>query len=74
MEGGPLMLSWQDVRAAGRSASLGYNVVIHEFAHVLDMADGLATACRSCRRTSRCRPGAACCSRIRRLRAAHRTR
>ena len=42
MEGGPVMLSWQDVRAAGRSAALGYNVVIHEFAHVLDMADGLA--------------------------------
>jgi len=42
MEGGPVMLSWQDVRGAGRSAALGYNVVIHEFAHVLDMADGLA--------------------------------
>lgn len=42
MEGGPVMLSWQDVRAAGPMASQGYNVVIHEFAHVLDMADGLA--------------------------------
>ena len=42
MEGGPVMLSWQDVRAAGRSAAQGYNVVIHEFAHVLDMADGVA--------------------------------
>ncbi|HSQ71862.1 MAG TPA: M90 family metallopeptidase, partial [Rubrivivax sp.] len=42
MEGGPVMLSWQDVRVAGRSAAQGYNVVIHEFAHVLDMADGLA--------------------------------
>ncbi|MDO8420274.1 MAG: zinc-dependent peptidase [Rubrivivax sp.] len=42
MEGGPVMLSWQDVRGAGRSAAIGYNVVIHEFAHVLDMADGLA--------------------------------
>ncbi|MDP1649926.1 MAG: zinc-dependent peptidase [Rubrivivax sp.] len=42
MEGGPVMLSWQDVRAAGRSAAHGYNVVIHEFAHVLDMADGLS--------------------------------
>jgi Mlc titration factor MtfA (ptsG expression regulator) len=40
MEGGPVMLSWQDVRGAGRSAAIGYNVVIHEFAHVLDMADG----------------------------------
>jgi MtfA peptidase len=42
MSGGPLMLSWRDVRAAGMSAAVGYNVVIHEFAHVLDMADGLA--------------------------------
>ena len=42
MEGGPVMLSWQDVRAAGQMAAQGYNVVIHEFAHVLDMADGVA--------------------------------
>ncbi len=42
MEGGPLMLAWPDVRDAGESAELGYNVVIHEFAHVLDMGDGLA--------------------------------
>lgn len=42
MAGGPVMLSWRDVRAAGRSAADAYNVVIHEFAHVLDMADGVA--------------------------------
>jgi Mlc titration factor MtfA (ptsG expression regulator) len=42
MEGGPVMLSWHDVRAAGHSAASGYNVVIHEFAHVLDMEDGVA--------------------------------
>jgi len=42
MDGGPVMLSWRDVRAAGQGAASGYNVVIHEFAHVLDMADGLA--------------------------------
>jgi MtfA peptidase len=42
MEGGPLMLSWRDVRASGASAAIGYNVVVHEFAHVLDMADGVA--------------------------------
>ena len=33
-------LSWPDVRRAGHSAAQGYNVVIHEFAHVLDMAGG----------------------------------
>lgn len=40
MEGGPLMLSWHDVAAAGETAEWGYNVVIHEFCHVLDMNDG----------------------------------
>lgn len=42
MQGGPVMLSWSDVDEAGESAEVGYNVVIHEFAHVLDMRDGLA--------------------------------
>ena len=42
MEGGPVMLSWRDVADAGDSAAWGYNVVIHEFAHVLDMRDGVA--------------------------------
>jgi Mlc titration factor MtfA (ptsG expression regulator) len=42
MGGGPVMLSWRDVEASGESAEWGYNVVIHEFAHVLDMGDGLA--------------------------------
>ena len=42
MHGGPVMLSWTDVDEAGESAEVGYNVVIHEFAHVLDMRDGLA--------------------------------
>jgi len=36
--GGPLLLSWRDVQAAGH----GYNVVIHEFAHKLDMLNGEA--------------------------------
>lgn len=40
MEGGPVMLSWRDVADAGSSAASGYNVVIHEFVHVLDMQDG----------------------------------
>nr|WP_316638880.1 zinc-dependent peptidase [uncultured Roseateles sp.] len=42
MEGGPLMLSWADVERAGLDDGPAYNVVMHEFAHVLDMADGLA--------------------------------
>lgn len=42
MDGGPVMLSWRDVADAGDTAAWGYNVVIHEFAHVLDMRDGVA--------------------------------
>ncbi|MDP3537789.1 MAG: zinc-dependent peptidase [Azonexus sp.] len=37
-EGGPLLVSWRDVQMAGD----GYNVVIHEFAHKLDMLNGQA--------------------------------
>lgn len=46
MEGGPLMLAWSEVSADALSRVEGwdpvYNVVIHEFAHVLDMRDGVA--------------------------------
>ena len=42
MEGGPMMLSWRDVESAGDSDDWAYNVVIHEFAHVIDMRDGAA--------------------------------
>lgn len=42
VQGGPVMLSWRDVREAGRPGTAGYNVVVHEFAHVLDLADGLS--------------------------------
>ncbi len=40
MEGGPVMLAWRDVAEAGESAEWGYNVVVHEFAHVLDFRAG----------------------------------
>jgi len=36
--GGPVILSWLDVLEAGEAD--GYNVVIHEFAHKLDMRNG----------------------------------
>ncbi len=41
MQGGPVMLAWRDVAEAGLSAVDGYNVVVHEFAHVMDMRGGL---------------------------------
>ena len=40
MAGGPVMLSWFDASLAEADADSAYNVVIHEFAHVLDMGDG----------------------------------
>ena len=37
-QGGPLLISWRDAQMAGA----GYSVVIHEFAHKLDMLNGPA--------------------------------
>jgi Mlc titration factor MtfA (ptsG expression regulator) len=37
---GPVVLSWEDVAASG--AADGFNVVIHELAHKLDMLNGAA--------------------------------
>ena len=45
MEGGPVMLNWRDVAQAGASAATGFNVVVHEFVHKIDMRDGAADGC-----------------------------
>lgn len=45
MEGGPVMLNWRDVAQAGASAETGFNVVIHEFVHKIDMRDGASDGC-----------------------------
>jgi MtfA peptidase len=45
MEGGPVMLNWHDVDSAGSTAQRGYNVVIHEFIHKIDMRDGVPDGC-----------------------------
>lgn len=42
MQGGPVMLSWQAVQQGARSCERGCNVVIHEFAHKIDMRNGRA--------------------------------
>lgn len=44
-EHGTVVLSWADVQQAGQAAKEGagaYNVVIHEFAHQIDMLNGVA--------------------------------
>lgn len=45
MDGGPVMLNWRDVAEAGSTAASGYNVVIHEFVHKIDMRDGAPDGC-----------------------------
>lgn len=45
MAGGPVTLSWHDVWQSGTSAAQGYNVVVHEFIHKIDMRDGVADGC-----------------------------
>ncbi|MEO7940002.1 MAG: M90 family metallopeptidase [Burkholderiaceae bacterium] len=45
MQDGPVTLSWQDVAASGTTAAQGYNVVIHEFVHKIDMRDGMPDGC-----------------------------
>lgn len=39
---GPVVLAWNSVRRSVASPRDGYNVVYHEFAHVLDMQNGIA--------------------------------
>jgi MtfA peptidase len=45
MDGGPVMVNWRDVAKAGESASIGFNVVIHEFVHKIDLRDGAGDGC-----------------------------
>jgi Mlc titration factor MtfA (ptsG expression regulator) len=39
---GPVLLSWSDARSGSINPTDGHNVVLHEFAHKLDMRDGTA--------------------------------
>jgi Mlc titration factor MtfA (ptsG expression regulator) len=45
MDQGPVMVNWHDVAQAGASAAAGYNVVIHEFVHKIDLRDGVLDGC-----------------------------
>jgi Mlc titration factor MtfA (ptsG expression regulator) len=45
MPRGPVVLSWPDVEAAGDWDASGMNLVIHEFAHKIDMRNGDANGC-----------------------------
>jgi MtfA peptidase len=39
---GPVILAWEDVRPGAQPHGPGSNVILHEFAHKLDMLDGAA--------------------------------
>ncbi|MDH5207866.1 MAG: zinc-dependent peptidase [Burkholderiaceae bacterium] len=41
-EGGPLLLSWEDAQRSTTDSGSAYSVVIHEFAHKIDLLDGAA--------------------------------
>jgi Mlc titration factor MtfA (ptsG expression regulator) len=45
MPRGPVILSWPDVEAASDWHASGMNLVVHEFAHKIDMATGDANGC-----------------------------
>ena len=45
MERGPIMLSWEHVANATENTARGHNVVVHEFAHKLDMKNGEPNGC-----------------------------
>jgi len=45
MPRGPVMLSWPDVAASADWEATGMNLVIHEFAHKIDMLTGEADGC-----------------------------
>src|SRR5436190_4160560 len=45
LAGGPVVLSWPDVEAGADWGNTGMNLVIHEFAHKLDMKSGDANGC-----------------------------
>lgn len=45
MDQGPVTLNWHDVVSASGRGDSNYNLVIHEFAHKLDLRDGVANGC-----------------------------
>jgi len=45
MPRGPVVLSWPDVEASADWGNEGINLVLHEFAHKIDMSDGVANGC-----------------------------
>ena len=62
-EQGPLILVWDAILESIRHAGSGYNVVFHEFAHKLDMQDGVADGTPKLRDRAEYRDWVKTCSR-----------
>lgn len=60
---GPVIIIWDSVQRSARHPSSGHNVVYHEFAHKLDMLDGLADGTPPMRDRSEYRDWVQTCSR-----------
>jgi len=60
---GPLIIIWDSALHSGRHPRLGHNVVYHEFAHKLDMLDGLADGTPPLRDRAEYRDWVSTCSR-----------
>ena len=60
---GPLILVWDAVLHSGRQPESGHNVVYHEFAHKLDMLEGVANGTPPLRDRAEYRDWVATCSR-----------
>lgn len=60
---GPVILVWDSVLRSSRHPERGYNVVYHEFAHKLDMLDGVADGTPPLRNLAAYRDWVTICSR-----------
>jgi Mlc titration factor MtfA (ptsG expression regulator) len=60
---GPVIIVWDAALHGGRHPELGYNVVYHEFAHKLDMLDGVANGTPPLRTRTEYRDWMLICSR-----------
>ncbi len=62
-EQGPVILVWDAILKGGRRPEYGFNVVYHEFAHKLDMQDGVADGTPRLRNRAEYRDWIKTCSR-----------
>lgn len=62
-QGGPVILVWDAAKHGSRNPRSGHNVIFHEFAHKLDMLDGLVDGTPPMRNRADVKQWAGVCSR-----------